>query len=173
MNKAIGRTVWLCLCLFFVGSTAMAQKVLYNYNRGTNFNQYKTYQWAAIGGLKLNPITQKNIQQAIERQLALKGLRKVEQNGDLDVAYRTGMSREKQISGWRTGPRWTGGAMATTSTTYIGMLIVDMYDPATRQLVWRGEVSKALHLSNNADKNHKNLQKAIAKLFKKYPPTPR
>lgn len=173
MNHTVRRTIWLCLGLFLVVSAAIAQKVLYNYNRGTDFSQYNTYQWVAIGGLRLNPIIQKNIQQVIEQQLALKGLRKVASHGDLDLAYRTGLSSEKQIRGWRTGPRWTATAMAATSTIHVGTLVVDMYDPATRQLVWQGEVSKVLHPSSNADKNYKNLQKAIAKLFKKYPPKPK
>ena len=45
-----------------------------------------------------------------------------------------------------------------------------LFDPAARQLVWRGSASKALNLSNDPNKNYKQLEKAMAKLFRNYPP---
>ena len=50
--------------------------------------------------------------------------------------------------------------------------MVDLYDPARKQLVWRGEASKTIDVKRDPDKNYKNLQKAMAKLFRKYPPQP-
>jgi hypothetical protein len=50
------------------------------------------------------------------------------------------------------------------------MLLVDLFDPAKKQLIWRGDASKTLDLKKDPDKNYKNLQKAMAKLFKNYPP---
>jgi len=49
-------------------------------------------------------------------------------------------------------------------------LLVDLFDPAKKQLIWRGDVSKTLDLKKDPDKNYKNLQKAMTKLFKNYPP---
>ena len=37
-------------------------------------------------------------------------------------------------------------------------------------LVWRGVASKTLDLSTDPDKNYRTLEKAVAKLFKNYPP---
>ena len=48
-----------------------------------------------------------------------------------------------------------------------------MFDPATKQLVWRGSVSKTLDINEDPDKNYRNLEKAVAKLFKNYPPDSR
>jgi hypothetical protein len=50
------------------------------------------------------------------------------------------------------------------------MLLVDLFDPARKQLVWRGDASKTIDLKKDPDKNYRNLQKAVAKLFKKFPP---
>jgi hypothetical protein len=36
--------------------------------------------------------------------------------------------------------------------------------------VWRGSASKALNISNDPNKNYKQLEKAMAKLFRNYPP---
>jgi hypothetical protein len=48
--------------------------------------------------------------------------------------------------------------------------VVDVVDPASRQLVWRGTAVKTLDVKKDPDKNFQNLQKAVAKLFKNYPP---
>jgi hypothetical protein len=48
--------------------------------------------------------------------------------------------------------------------------MVNLFDPERKQLIWRGDVSKTIDLNSDPDKNYKNLQKAMAKLFKNYPP---
>ena len=61
----------------------------------------------------------------------------------------------------------------TSSTIHTGQVDIDMYDPALKQLVWRGTVSKTLDPKAKPEKRQKNMQKAFAKLFKKYPPAPK
>jgi hypothetical protein len=51
-----------------------------------------------------------------------------------------------------------------------GTLVLDMYDPGTKQLVWTGNATKTLDPSGNQEKNMKNLNKAMQKLLKNYPP---
>jgi len=50
--------------------------------------------------------------------------------------------------------------------------VVDLYDPAKKQLIWRGDATKTIDIKRDPDKNYRNLQKAMAKLFKNYPPQP-
>jgi hypothetical protein len=67
--------------------------------------------------------------------------------------------------------RWGGGmGTATQSTINIGTLVLDFYDPTTKQLVWTGSATKTLNPSSNQEKNQKNLNNAMAKLLKAYPP---
>jgi hypothetical protein len=68
------------------------------------------------------------------------------------------------------GVRWGGMASATSSTISVGTLVLDMYDPTTKQLVWTGNASKTVDPSSNQEKNQKNLDKAMEKLLKNYPP---
>jgi hypothetical protein len=68
------------------------------------------------------------------------------------------------------GIRWGGMATATSSNIDVGTLVLDMYDPATKQLVWTGSATKTMDPSSNQQKNEKNLDKAMAKLLKNYPP---
>lgn len=60
----------------------------------------------------------------------------------------------------------------STSTIYVGQLVLDMYKPADKDLVWRGTVSKTLDPKAKPEKQEKNLNKAVAKLLKNYPPPP-
>ena len=61
-------------------------------------------------------------------------------------------------------------ATAQQSTISIGTLVLDIYDPATKQLVWTGRATKTLEPGANEQKKQKNLDKAMQKLLKNYPP---
>ena len=67
--------------------------------------------------------------------------------------------------------RWaTGTTRVTSSTIDVGKLVIGLFDPGTKQLVWRGSASKTLAIKKDADKNYRNLEKTMAKLFRNYPP---
>ena len=59
---------------------------------------------------------------------------------------------------------------ATSSTINIGTLVLGIYDPAAKQLVWIGAASKTVDPGKNQGKNRKNLDKATQKLLKDFPP---
>ena len=169
---------------------AAAQDIRFNFLPGTDFTKYKTYKWVRIPKADYpNQILDGQIMQAIDAQLALKGLTKTEDDSaDLYVGYQAALSQEKQFNsysndmgGWGYG-RWGGwggygGGMTTTTTTSstinIGTLNVDMYDVAAKNQVWRGAASKTLGSGKDPAKVNNNLNKAMAKLFKKYPPPPK
>jgi len=50
-------------------------------------------------------------------------------------------------------------------------LALDMYDPSTKQLVWTGRATKTLDPGANEQKKQKNLDKAMQKLLKNFPPS--
>lgn len=158
----------LCLSL-----AALAQDVQFDYDRSANFGAFKTYQWVdSPSGRATNQLMDQNIKRAIDSQLALKGLQPVQSGGDLQVAYQAAIDQEKQFDGFGSGPRWYGMQRVSTSTIEIGKLVVNMFDPNSKQLVWRGAAAKTLDIKSDPDKNYANLQKAVAKMFKNYPPSP-
>jgi len=164
--KLIGITGLLCL-----SALATAQDIHFDYDRSANFSTYKTYQWVdSPAGRAPNQLTDQNIKRAVDAQLVLKGLQRVETGGDLHIAYQAAVDQEKQFDSFGTGPRWYGTARVTSSTIEIGKLVVNFFDAAKKQLVWRGAASKTLDIKKDPDKNYQNLQKAMAKLFKNFPP---
>jgi hypothetical protein len=152
----------------------LAQDVTTNSMPGTDFSKYHTYKWVPIeGAVQPNQIVDAQIKQSVDAQLATKGLTKTDgEKADLLVGYQVSIDQEKQWNTYGTGGvRWGGGmATAQQSTISTGTLVLDMYDPASKQLVWTGRVSKTLDPSANEGKKQKNLDKAMQKLLKNFPP---
>ena len=69
--------------------------------------------------------------------------------------------------GWRFGGGF-GDATTTVDTYKVGTLVVDLFDAKTKKLIWRGSASDAL--SDKSDKNIKNLNKGVQKMFDHFPP---
>jgi hypothetical protein len=161
--------------LTLAGPRTDAQDVKYNFMPGTNFSQFHTYKWVTIAGAQYpNQILDQEIKNAFDSQLAAKGLTKVTSgNADLFIGYQTALHQEAQWNayGMGGGLRWGGGmATATQSTINVGSFVLDMYDPATKQLVWTGTATKTLDPSSNQEKNMERINKAAEKLLKHYPP---
>jgi len=174
----------MALLLLAVGS-ALGQDVRYNFDKDTDFSKFKTYKWVALkDAAKLNDLLDKNIKDAVDAELATKGLTKVDDDkADLYVGYQAAVGQEKQFSSystdWGYGGGWSRGGwygpssgMTTgqTSTIYVGQLAFDMYDSTNHSLVWRGLASKTLDAKAKPDKQQKNLAKAVRKMLKNYPP---
>ncbi len=171
----------MCLVLL-VGGFMVAQDVQTNFMPGTDFSKFKTYKWVNIEGAQTaNQIVDAQIKQAVDGQLATKGFTKTDADtADLYVGYQVAVTQQKEWNayGMGGGPRWGGGfggggmATATSSTISVGTLAVDFYDPNPKQLVWRGTATKTLNPSKDPQKNQNNLNKAVAKLLKDFPPKP-
>ena len=183
--RKIGRVAQISLiaALMLAWSVAAsAQDIKYNFVQGTDFSKYKTYKWVRVPNAQYpNQILDGQIMQAIDTQLAAKGLTKTEDNPDLYVIYQVAVNQEKQWNSYSSGGDmwgwggWGGwGGMSTTTTTSstinIGTLNCDIYDVATKKQIWRGEATKTLGSGKDPQKVQKNINKAMAKLFKKYPP---
>jgi len=173
LNRVLGLTI-LVFAALVTARIAGAQDVRYNFMPGTDFSKYHTYRWVAIeGGAHPNQIMDAQIKQAVDSQLASKGLTKTDSDkADLYIGYQIAVDQEKQWNGYGMGGglRWGGMASATSSTINVGTLVLDMYDPSAKHLVWTGNATKTIDPSSNQEKNQKNLNKAMAKLLKNYPP---
>ena len=167
----------LMTALLLLTTTVTAQDVKYNFMPGTDFSKYHSYRWVSIeGGGHPNQIVDAQIKQSVDSQLASKGLTKTDSDkADLYVGYQIAVDKEKQWNGYGMGGgiRWGGMATASSSTINVGTLVLDLYDPATKQLVWTGNATKTIDPSSNQEKNQKNLDKAMQKLLKSYPPKQR
>ena len=164
------------ITMMLLGAGAMAaQNVTYNFMPGTDFTKFHTYKWVVIQGASYpNQILDTEIKDAINSQLQGKGLTLTESDkADLYVGYQTSVDQQRQWNAYGMGGGWRfGGGMgtATSSTIDVGTIVLDVYDPSTKTLVWTGRATKTIDPSSNQEKNQKNLDKAMQKLLKNYPP---
>ena len=173
--------------VLLLAAVVYAQDVRYNFAADEDFAKYKTFKWVEIkDAQQLNQLADQQVKTAVEAELAKKGLTPATgDDADLYVGYQAALGQEKQFTsystGWGYGPGWgrgwygaggmsTGTTTGSTSTIYVGQLDLDMYDAAAKKLVWRGTASKTLDPKAKPQKQQKNLQKAVAKLLKNYPP---
>lgn len=154
-----------------------AQDVTSNFMPGTDFTKFHTYKWVTIqGAVQPNQIVDAQIKTSIDSQLAAKGLTKTDDDkADLYIGYQVSIDQQKEWNayGMGGGPRWgMGGGMATATSSNIsvGTLVLDMYEPTAKQLVWTGRATKTLDTTANQEKKQKNLDKAMQKLLKAFPP---
>src|ERR1700680_4335500 len=173
--KPLGSTA-VCTVLFLLAlGTAFAQQVKTDFDHQANFSQYKTYSWQEIK--PANSLWDARIKSAVDAQLAAKGWTQVESGGDVAIVAIETSHTERTLQtfydGMGGGWRWRGfGGMGESTTTEQdykeGTLVVDLYDTKTKPLIWRGSAEDMV--SNNAEKNEKNLNKGVEKMFKKFPP---
>jgi hypothetical protein len=153
---------------------ALAQEVGANFILGTDFSRYHTYKWYSIeGNVHPNQIVDTQIKQSVDSQLTSKGLTKTDSDkADLYVGYQIAVDQTKQWKGYgmNGGPGWGGMAAATQPTIDVGTLVLDVYDPTTKQLVWTGTATKTMDSSSNQEKNIESLDRVIQRLLKNYPP---
>ena len=122
---------------FSLASGANAQDVRYNFDKNTDFNRFKTYKWVALkDAAKVDNLRDKQIKEAVDSELATKGLQKVDDDSaNLFIGYQAGIGQEKQLTSYNTDwgygvrlvPWWLvlgqGGTSTTTgqtSTIYTG-----------------------------------------------------
>jgi Domain of unknown function (DUF4136) len=158
---------------FFVFIAAsFADQVKTDYDHNANFGQYKTYSWEKVQ--TRDPLMVDRIKNAVNAALAAKGWTQVDSGADVSVVAMEITKNQQTLNtfydGFGGGWRWGGFGDATTTTeTYkVGTLVVDLFDTKAKNLVWRGSTSDTL--SNNPDKNTKNLDNGVKKMFAHFPP---
>jgi hypothetical protein len=167
----------LMAMMFLFAGKSSAQQVKTDYDRGANFGQYKTYSWAQVK--TKDALDVDRIKTAVNTALAGKGWTQVDSGGDVSIVAVEITHNQQTLNtfydgfgggwGWRRfGGGGFGEATTTTETYKVGTLVVDLFDAKTKQLIWRGTSSDTL--SNNSDKNIKNLDKGADKMFKHFPP---
>jgi hypothetical protein len=164
--------------MFLFAGISAAQQVKTDYDRAADFAQYKTYSWEHVR--TKDPLFVDRIKNAVDAALSARGWTQVESGGDVSIVAIQMTTNQETLNtfyngfgggwGWR---RFGGGGIGEATTTAeiykVGTLVIDLFDGKTKKLLWRGSSSDTL--SNNSDKNIKNLGKGVEKMFKQFPPS--
>jgi uncharacterized protein DUF4136 len=169
----VQRLLWLTLlAVAGLASTALAQKVTVEFDQAADFTQYKTFAIRNGQVNSKNPalnseLVRKQIEADIVKNLAAKGLEEVSSGpADLNVVYHFGSARKTEVEAYPAG--WRGWGTRYVRVPYAeGTLVIDLRDPSTRSLVWRGVSAED---KSDAAKIAGKLDDMVKKSIEKYPP---
>ena len=156
---------------FLASHGAWAQKVTVEFDRDADFSKYKTFairdgQLTSANPALNSELVKKRIEADIARDLTARGLTEVTTQPDLNVRYRLGAARKTEVEAYPAG--WWGMGTRIVRVPYAeGTLVIDLRDPATRSLLWRGISSVE---KNDATKIEGKLDDMVRKALEKYPP---
>ena len=176
--RAKSPCIWLLSVglTMFVSSLMGSPDVYDNHAQGTDFSKYRSYKWISIpANVQSNTAVDRAIHQAVEKDLAAKGLLRTDgDKADLYVASQYSVEGDREWSAFSVGGYQWGVGMAGTTlpTLWIqnGTLVVDMYDPILKQLVWTGQAPKTLNSRSSQGKDIGRLNNGVKELLKDFPP---
>ena len=165
------RAVVILAASSIVVSSAAAQKVSADFDETSDFSAFKTFairegQLRTQSPALNSELTRQHIEQEIERSLTAKGLMRVTEAPDLNVTYTLGSRQGVETETFPAGARGLRTRVARIPTT-AGSLVIDLRNPKTRSLVWRG-----IATDNERDpaKLAGKLDEMVRKTLAKYPP---
>ncbi len=145
-----------------------AQKITVEYDQAADFGKYKTFA-IRVGELNIpaldNDFIKKKIEADLERCLTAKGLIETSGRSDLNVVYRMGAASKTESEAYPADWRASGSGEVRVPPTE-GTLVIDLRDPATHSLVWRGIASED---KSDPAKIQGKLDKMVKKTLAKYP----
>ena len=172
----------MLLCL--IAGNALAKDNV-DFDKSVDFTSFHTFQLLPNpeGTLaKTNELMDGRVQDMIRQHLVAHGLKEVSENPDLIVSYDASAQDHKVYNtmgmgpgmGLGMGPRWgrfggvgmgmAGMATTTESTFTDGTLVINVYTPDPKKMVWRGTAEESV--SDKPEKTTKNIEKSLEKLFK-------
>src|SRR5260370_38456241 len=128
MKLKLNRCASVGIALLFA-ATNFAQHVKTDYNRGTDFSQYKTYSWEKVQ--TKDALWVDRIKVAVDAALSAKGLTPVATGGDLAIVAMEMTQKHQALNtyydsfggGWRWGGGF-GNATTTVDNYKVGTLVV-------------------------------------------------
>jgi len=158
-----------------------------HYDETTNFGAYQTFSWidespyiSDDSTVRLSPLTQSKIQQAIQAQLEEKGYSFVDDRrvADFVVAFTVGTREKISVTSYPVGYHGSWGWHVHGSYYYVreysehryteGTLGVDIFDGKSKKPVWHGWAEKTITESDREDPSSV-IKEGVAKLFQSYP----
>lgn len=168
------RTAILTVGLFIASfGRAAAQKVTVEFDETVDFTKFKTFavregQMNARNPALNSELAKKRVQSQIEKGLTEKGLTPAAPGtpADLNVFFTFGSARRVGTETYPAG--WRGLGTRVVREAYAeGTLVIDLRNPATRSLVWRGIATED---EKDPVKLSEKLDDMAKKAVSKYPP---
>ncbi len=160
-----------------------------DYDQAAAFDNLKSYAWVPGTPEKSNnpkldsdTLLHDRIQGAISNWFSMHGFEKKPlQQADFLIAYRVVVEDKTSVTvlndyygypmGWRYGYYRPYGAQRTYVYDYQqGSIIIDIVDPKTRKLMWRGSATDEVREAATPEKRQQRIAEAVNAILKTFPP---
>jgi uncharacterized protein DUF4136 len=161
----------------------------------SNFSGLKTYSWAPgpqqlSGNPRIdgNPELDKLVREDIDAELAHRGyVRAADGTPDFLVGYHATLNKRVSVetldesSGYEPNYSFDYGLRVTpeedrqavgrkyVDTFNEGTLIIDVVNPKTKQLMWRGTAIDEVNFKNNPERRQAKIKEAVKKILDQFP----
>ena len=168
------------LILLVVGTVAATKMKAYvGYDKNVDLGSFKTFDYRdslAASVVDKAPPVHEMIKLLIIEKLQNGGMEWVEEDPDVLVTYHTEADQAMKMNvtlhsysysaGWWWSPLW-GSGMDVSSWSQ-GTLVVDIWNPKTEEIVWRGAVVGVIPENPSAAKAQKTIEKALSLMSKEF-----
>jgi hypothetical protein len=150
-------------------------KVFWFPERGVDFSAYRTYAWApavpvAVGDARLdnNPFFHDYVRRAVDRELAARGIERVESAPDMLLHYHASVDQTIDLRGV---DRFSAAAGDPMPEAYdAGTIVIDLLDARTTRLIWRGWAQSSFDgVVDNQERLEARIDAAVARVLAKLP----
>ena len=172
-------TILFVIVLAMVSFAGKNQKAYVGFDRDTDFSAIKTftyYEPLKDSVVDEAPQVHEMIKYLLIIHLKDDGLKQVKENPDIYVTYHTTSSQEARMNttmyqyhysaGWWWSPLWGSGMDVSQFTS--STLIVDIWNPTSEELIWRGAVMGVVPDDPSPKKAQKVIEQALNAISKEW-----
>jgi len=148
--------------------------VNFDYDTEYDFSNMKRYAYLPIKSVgTVSELKIRRFIDAVNNELQSQGYALSTEDPDFLVALHSASKDKTNVTDWGYGMGrrgWAGGRDIDVTQYTEGTIFVDIVDPASRQLVWRGTATSAVDDSASPDKQNKQFAQIASRLFSNFPP---
>jgi len=160
-------SIAVALMLVWVGAALASTS--FDYDKSAEFAGYRTYAWKDGVPARHSGVEQA-IVDAVDLELAAKGLRRVDEAPDLFVATYV-LADEQRLRDLEDSVYWnfvTGVTTIGPADVQAGTLVIDLVERESDRVVWRG--LSAGTVKGTPNKISKRVGKVVRRILRDYPP---
>jgi hypothetical protein len=143
-----------------------------------SFSGYQTFAWGPRDALPTgdprldgNIFFRDHVEGAIEKQLAMRGLRLmlISESPDLLVHYHANVRQRIDVEATDRLYGYSSGNYEPDVVEFEqGTLVVDVVDARTNRLIWRGWAQDSVNV-DDSDRLHRQIDEAVPRMFRQFP----
>ncbi|MHC5023925.1 MAG: DUF4136 domain-containing protein [Planctomycetota bacterium] len=171
-------TAVVALAALILASGCSGVLTSHDYDTTYDFTTLHTFDWADVtAGPDVSPLGVQRATDAVESTLVARGYAHAGAGEDPDFVLVLHAGKETKRENFNRRYEYDGYIRSAPESRhrhvyeYVeGRLQLDIVDPATHQLVWRGTAEAVVEPDLSPEKRHQRITEAVEKLLAKFPP---